>query len=71
MKNEAKLVPLKEDNSFKAILTSDLVFDPTWPIFEPDWDIVKMIIVSKFDEVWTKTGLYRVHKVFLWFDLVT
>ena len=49
----------------------DLTFWPiffylAWPIFELDWDIVKMIILSKFDEVWTKTLASKVFTRFFY-----
>ena len=66
MKTEAKLWPLKLDNVLKAIWPSDLVFDPTWPIFKLDWDIVKMIILSKLDEDWSKTVASRVFTRFFY-----
>ena len=53
---------------------SDLNF---WPIFWPDmthiqtWDIVKMIILCKFDKDWTKTVASRVFSMCFWFDLLT
>ena len=120
MKIGPKLWPLECSQGFSMIWPTDLVFDPTWPIFELDRDIVKMIILSKFDDDWAKTvasrvftrffndltywpcfwpdmtyirtwlrycqddhsekvwwwldqncGLWSVHKVFPWFDLLT
>ena len=56
---------------FSMICPTDLVFDLTWPIFKLDRDIVKVIILSKFDKDWTRTVASSVHKVFLWFDLLT
>ena len=50
MKTRAKLWPLKGEQGFKAIRPTDLILDPIWSIFKPDWDIVKKIILSKFDE---------------------
>ena len=55
-----KLWPLECSQGFSMIWPTDLVLDPTSPIFELDWDIVKMIILSKFDEDWTKTVTSRV-----------
>ena len=55
MKIGPKLWPLECSQGFSMIWPTDLVFDPRSPIFELDWDIVKMIILSKFDEDWTKT----------------
>ena len=46
------------------IWPTDLVFDPTWPMFEVDREIVKMIILSKFDDYWTKTVASRVFTMF-------
>ena len=48
-----KLWPLECSQGFLKIWPTDLGFDLTWPIFEHDRDIVKMIILSKFDEDWT------------------
>ena len=55
MKIGPKLWHLKWSQGFSMIWPIDLVFDQTWPIFELDRDIVKMIIPSTFDEDWTKT----------------
>ena len=55
-----KLWPLECSQGFSMICPTDLVFDQRSPIFELDWDIVKMIILSKFDEDWTKTLASRV-----------
>ena len=60
MKIRPKLWPPECSQGFSMIWPSDLVFDPTSPIFELDWDIVKMIILSKFDEDWTKNVISRV-----------
>ena len=50
----AKLWPLECSQGFSMIRPTDLVFDLTWPMFQLDQDIVKMIILSKFDEDWMK-----------------
>ena len=42
--------PVSSSQAFSMIWPTDLVYDMTWPIFELDLDIVKMIILSKFDE---------------------
>ena len=60
MKIGPKLWSLECSQGFSMIWPTDLVFDSTWPIFEFDWDIVKMIILSKFDDDWTKTVASRV-----------
>ena len=65
MKIGPKLWPLECSQGFSMIWPTDLVSDPMSHIFELDWDIVKMVILSKFDEDWTKTVASRVfHKVF-------
>ena len=60
MNTEAKLWPLEGEQGFKAIWPSELDFDPIWPIFKLDRDIVKMIILGKFDDDWSKTVASRV-----------
>ena len=60
MKIGPKLWSLKCSQGFSMIWPTDLVFDPTWPIFELDRDIDKMIILSKFDDDWAKTVASRV-----------
>ena len=56
----AKLWPLECSQGFSMIRPTDLVFDLTWPMFELDRNIVKMIILSKFDDDWMKTLASRV-----------
>ena len=60
MKIGPKLRPLEGSQGFSMICSTDLVFDPTFPIFELDRDIVKMIILTQFHEDWTKTVASRV-----------
>ena len=60
MKIGPKLWLLECSKGFSMIWPTDLVFDPGRSIFELDPDIVKMIILSKFDEDWTKTVASRV-----------
>ena len=57
-----KLWPLECSQGFCMIWPTDLVSDQIWPIFKLDWDFVKMN---------QNCGLYSVHKVFPWFDLLT
>ena len=52
---EPKLWPLECSQCLSMIWPTDLVFDTTWPIFKLDRDIVKMTILSKFYDDWTKT----------------
>ena len=51
---------------FSMIWPTDLMFVPTWPIFELDRDNVKMIILSKFDDDRTKTVASRVFTRFFY-----
>ena len=69
---DKKLWSLECSQGFSMIWPTDLVSDPMSPILELDWDIVKMIILSKFDEDWTNTLASRVFtRFFPWFDLLT
>ena len=52
-------------NVFLLFYLLTLFFDPTSPILEHNWDIVTMIILSKFDEDWTKTVASIVFTMFL------
>ena len=61
-----KLWPLECSQGFSMIWPTDLLFDPTWPIFELDRDIVMMIILSKFDDDWTKTVASRMFTRFFY-----
>jgi len=58
--------PLECKQEFSKSWPGDLVFDPTWHIFEFGLDIVKLNILTKFDEnrianlatrVWTRISL--------------
>ena len=53
---------------FSADLAGDLVFDPKWPSFEPDLDLIEANILSKFHQNWVKTMTSRVLTSFS-FDL--
>ena len=53
MKIETKMWPLESEQRLKEIWPSDLVFDPTWPIFKPDLDIKKKNILVKFHDNWS------------------
>ena len=64
MKIGPKLWPLECSQGFSMIWPTDLVSDPMSPIFELDWDTVKMIILSKFDDDWAKTVAPRVFTKF-------
>ena len=66
MKIGPKLWLLECSKGFPMIWPSDLVFDLAWPIFELDPDIVKMIILSKFDEDLTKTVVSKVFTKFFY-----
>ena len=62
MKIGPKLWPVLCSQGFSMIWPTDLVFDPTWSIF-------------LLNQVWWRLAqncnLWSVHKVFLWFDLLT
>ena len=47
---EAKLWPPEGEQGFIEKWPSNLVFDPTWPIFQLDQDIIKTNILVKFFE---------------------
>ena len=64
-----KLLSPECSQDFSMIWPTDLVFDLAWPIFELDWNTVKMIILSKFDEDWTWTLISKVFTKFF-FDLI-
>ena len=61
-----KLWPLECSEGFFHDLTYWPSFDPTSPILELDWDMVKMIILGKFDDDWTKTVASRVFRRFFY-----
>ena len=61
MKIGSKLCPQECTHGFAKILPSDLVFDPTGPIFYSGLYFSQMIILTKFHENWVKTvpsGVY-------------
>ena len=53
MKTETKLWPLESEQGLKEIWPSDLVFDPTWPIFKLDLDIIKTNILVEYHDKWS------------------
>ena len=61
-----KLWPLECSQCFSMIWPTDFVFDPTWPIFELVRDTFKIIILSRFDDDWTKTVASRVFTMFIY-----
>ena len=52
--------PLECKQDFSKIWPSDLLFDPTPPMFELDPDIIKTNILSKFEEDWAENVAPRV-----------
>ena len=61
-----KLWPPEYSQGFSLIWPTDPIFDLAWPIFELDRNIVKMIILSKFDEDWTWTVVSKAFTRFLY-----
>jgi len=51
--------PLECKQEFPKIWPGDLVFDPTWPIFELGLDIVKANILTKFHNKRAQRALGR------------
>jgi len=51
----SKLCPRSANKIFSKIWPSDLLFDPTLPMFEVDPDIIKTNILRKFEKQWVKT----------------
>ena len=67
-----KMWPLECSQGSSMYWPSVLLLDSTWPRFEFDLDFVKDITVSKCEVNWAQNLASKsVHKVFLWFDLVT
>ena len=64
MNDESKLCLLECTQDFSKICPSVLVFDPTWPSFESDLDIMMINILTKFHELWIKTVPSRMYTRF-------
>ena len=60
----SKLCPYSVHNDFYKICPSNLVFDPTWPIFELNLDLTRINILTKFQEFWIKIVHSRVYTRF-------
>ena len=59
------------ERCFSKIWPSDLVFDPTWPIFLLIQDDVKTNILTQFHDYWTENVASRTYKrFFIRFELV-
>ena len=54
MVNWLKMWPLERTQRFSKIWPSDLVFDPTWPIFKLVRDPIKTYILKKFHDYQTE-----------------
>ena len=63
-KIEAKLRPVEAEQWFNEIWPSKLVFNPTWPVFKLDHDIIKSNFLAEFYEDWSKTVAPGVHTTF-------
>ena len=59
-KIELKMLLLERKQDFIKIWPSDLLFNPTAPMFELDRDMIKTIILSKFEEDLVKNVPSRV-----------
>ena len=57
MKTEEKLWPREGEKCFKEIRPSDLDFNPTWPKFKLDQDIIKPNILVKDIKIKQNWGL--------------
>ena len=69
---DTKLCLLECKQGFSKICPSDLVFDPPWPIFKFDLDIMIISILIQFHDLWIKTVSSKVYLCFfLRFDLAT
>ena len=59
-----KMWSLERTQGFPKIWPGDLVFDPTWPIFELVWDIIETNILTNFHEYPTENVASRVYTRF-------
>ena len=50
-----KMWPLERTQGYPKIWPSDLVFDPTWPIFKLVQDFIKTNILTKFHDYQTES----------------
>ena len=47
----SSLCLLERTHGFSKIGPSDLVFDPTWPSFKPDLDIMMINFLTQFHDI--------------------
>ena len=59
-----KMWPLERTEGFSKIWPGDLVFDPTWPIFELVRDIIQKNILTNFHEYPTENVASRAYTRF-------
>ena len=59
-----KIWPLECQQGFLLIWPGDLGFDPKWPSFKLDLEIIKTSILSKILDDWFKNVTYRVLTLF-------
>ena len=52
MMTGCKLLPLVCPQGFPIIYACDLVFDPKWPSFELDLELIGLNILTKFHDDW-------------------
>ena len=54
------MLALECEQDFPSIWPSDLLFDPTWPMYELDLDIIKKNILIKFQHAQAKNAVFGV-----------
>ena len=59
-----KMCPLERTQGFPRIWPSDLVFHPTWPIFELVRDFLKTNILTEFQDYLTENVASRAYTRF-------
>ena len=67
----SKMWPVEGKQGFLLIWPGDLVFDPKWPSFKLDIEILKTNMLSKIHDDYFKNVTSGVLTVFCWFGQVT
>jgi hypothetical protein len=68
---ESKIWSLKCEQGFSVFGQCELVFNPKWPIFELDQEIIKTNFQTNFQDILIKTVATSVNKIFLFLAPVT